>query len=87
MYTFNVTDGMIHGGLTVTDEMRFGGLIDGNVTVRPGGNFILGGIVTGDLTVEPGGELTVHGMVKGNIRNLGGKVNVTGIVDGHILTN
>jgi len=49
--------------------------------VHSGGFLRLSGISNGDIVVNQGGRLEVTGVVNGTVHNLGGKVEIEGIVE------
>lgn len=71
----------IEGPILIDCEVTCHGMIVRQATVAAGGILHLHGMVTGDLIVEPGAEAHVYGMVNGTVRNLGGLVEIHGMVD------
>ncbi len=55
--------------------------IGGGATVFADGSLYLSGISNGDITVYRKGRLFLSGIVNGTVRNLGGVVEVDGILD------
>jgi hypothetical protein len=68
------------GHLTVRSHRTETAIIDG-ATVLKGGALELLGVSTGDITVHQGGKLHIAGVVSGTVTNLGGTVEVEGVVD------
>lgn len=75
----NNIEGRLNGPLAFCQDSTFHGLINGNVSVREGVEFILYGMVNGDLHIEQGGKVTVHGFINGEICNNGGTINFHGV--------
>ena len=68
------------GHLTVRSYTSESAII-GGATVLKGGALELSGISNGDILVYRGGRLRLTGIVNGTVRNLGGNVEVEGILD------
>lgn len=68
------------GHLTVRSYSSESAIIDGG-TVLKGGVLELSGISNGDIVVHRGARLRLTGVVNGTVRNLGGTVEVEGILD------
>ncbi|MEO8158266.1 MAG: hypothetical protein ABI648_10760 [Betaproteobacteria bacterium] len=67
------------GHLTVRTRTSEAAIIDG-ATILKGGTLELSGISNGDITVQRGGQLRVTGVVNGTVKNLGGSVEVEGML-------
>ena len=70
----------IKGKLTVRSYTSEGGIIEG-ATILKGGELDLRGISNGDITVYEGARLRLTGIVNGTVSNLGGNVEVEGMLE------
>jgi hypothetical protein len=70
--------------LTVQSYRSQTGIIRG-ATILKGGVLDLSGVSNGDISVYQGGRLRLSGVVNGTVRNLGGSVEVEGILS-HLYT-
>jgi len=70
--------------LTVRSYLSQTGTI-GGATILKGGVLDLRGVSNGDISVYQGGYLRLSGIVNGTVRNLGGSVDLEGILD-HLYT-
>jgi len=70
----------IKGHITVRSSTSQSGIIEG-ATVLKNGDLHLSGISNGDITVHRGGRFVLTGVVNGTVRNLGGKVEIEGMLD------
>jgi hypothetical protein len=70
--------------LTVRSYTTESGFIAG-ANILKGGELALSGISNGDITVQEGGRLVLTGMVEGTVKNLGGSVEIEGMLD-HLYT-
>ncbi len=52
----------------------------GDVTVLSRGELTLHGMYCRQLVIQPGGQAIVHGMVVGRVTNLGGRLEIYGVV-------
>ncbi|MFA7296254.1 MAG: hypothetical protein WC211_03585 [Dehalococcoidia bacterium] len=77
-------DGVVREDFEVEDEVRFGGIVIGSITVRAGGSATLAGVVNGPLTVHEGGSAEVGGVLNGSATNAGGTLRIRGIVNGPV---
>jgi hypothetical protein len=68
------------GHLTVRTRTSEAAIIDG-ATILKDGALELSGISNGDITVHRGGHLRVTGIVGGTVTNLGGTVEVEGMLN------
>jgi len=66
--------------LTVRSYISQTGII-GGATILKGGVLDLSGVSNGDIFVHEGGRLQLSGIVNGTVRNLGGSVEVEGILN------
>jgi hypothetical protein len=66
--------------LTVRSYISQTGII-GGATILKGGVLDLRGVSNGDISVYEGGRLRLSGIVNGTVRNLGGSVEVEGILN------
>ena len=66
--------------LTVRSQISQTGIIAGAMILN-GGVLDLSGVSNGDISVYEGGRLLLRGIVNGTVRNLGGSVEVEGILD------
>jgi hypothetical protein len=66
--------------LTVRSYISQTGIIAG-ATILKGGVLDLNGVSNGDISVYEGGRLRLNGIVNGTVRNLGGSVEVEGILN------
>jgi cytoskeletal protein CcmA (bactofilin family) len=79
-----IENGKIEGDVAVKGDFQLNGMITGGVSVKRGGRFYLNGMVVGGLTVEEGGHAEVRGMVNGDATNVGGTLEVYGMVRGAV---
>lgn len=70
----------IKGHLTVRSYVSESGIIAG-ADVLKSGELLLSGVSNGDITVYEGGRLVLTGIVNGTVKNLGGRVDIEGILD------
>lgn len=70
----------IKGQITVRSSTSQSGIIEGAAVLK-GGDLHLSGISNGDITVHHGGRFVLTGVVNGTVRNLGGKVEIEGMLD------
>lgn len=70
------------GDLTLTENGRFDGMVQGNLTVAARVRALVAGMVQGNLVVEPGAQVELNGMIGGDLINRGGKVSGTGMIAG-----
>jgi len=79
---------MIEGDVVIpsNEKVRIDGLITGDVDVEKDAILELNGMVGGTIRVSTGGKAIINGMVMKSIEELGGKVEIFGIVDGGILS-
>ncbi|MGH8708954.1 MAG: hypothetical protein ACREVD_12960, partial [Burkholderiales bacterium] len=70
----------IKGHLTVRSYTSESGIIKGATVVRRG-ELELSGISKGDITVHKGARFVLTGMVNGTVNNLGGNVEIEGVLD------
>ena len=70
----------IKGHLTVRAYTAESGIIAG-ANVLKGGELALSGMSNGDITVHEGGRLVVTGIVDGTVKNLGGSVEIEGMLE------
>jgi hypothetical protein len=75
----SVNEGTI-GHLTVRARTSEAAIIDGAIILK-GGALDLSGISNGDITVHRGGHLRLTGVVNGTVNNLGGSVEVEGVLN------
>jgi hypothetical protein len=68
------------GHLTVRANTSEAAIIDGAIILK-GGALELSGISNGDITVHHGGHLRLTGVVNGTVKNLGGNVEVEGMLN------
>jgi cytoskeletal protein CcmA (bactofilin family) len=61
------------------------GTVIGEVTIRSGGTLQLNGTVDGNINVSPKAVVELNGTAHGNIHNLGGVLNVRGVLNGKVL--
>lgn len=74
--------GKIEGDLRIDGDFVLRGMVTGTVTVTDGGYCELHGVIGKDLIVEPGGIVTLHGMVIRDVFNLGGDLEIFGMIHG-----
>lgn len=74
--------GMLAGSLEMTSDGTVRGMVGGDVIVASGVHATIKGMVAGDVIVERGASVRVTGMVSGRVVNLGGVVEVRGMVAG-----
>lgn len=67
------------------DTVELTGMVIGDVNVRSGGLLELRGMVDGSVTVHVGGGVQLRGTVMRNVRNVGGALNIFGVVKGTVL--
>ena len=79
-----IEKGKIEGDVAVEGDFQLDGMINGSAYVKQGGRFYLKGMVVGGLTVEEGGHAEVRGMVNGDATNVGGTLEVYGMVLGAV---
>ncbi len=72
--------------ITIDDVFTLIGMTDERIVVADGGVLILLGGCSQDVVVEPGGAAYVYGLVIGNVLNLGGYVEIYGVVGGYAYT-
>ena len=72
----------VDGNLRVDTDLEIFGMIDGDLTVAPGGTVHLLGMCTGDVIIEIQGHLRLDGTVIGNVTNRGGEIVVLGTIRG-----
>lgn len=66
--------------ITVRSSSTQSGIIKGAVILKDG-HLYLSGISNGDITVRRGGHLMLTGVVNGSVNNLGGLVEIEGMLD------
>lgn len=77
MRTFS---GQHEGDLRLSEDLELLGMVTGTLTVPQGRYLDLKGTVKADLVIENGGRAVVRGKVDGTVRNLGGDVEILGMV-------
>ena len=70
----------IKGRITVRSYISESGIIEGATILRDG-ELHLNGISNGDITVREGGRFILSGVVNGTVKNLGGNVEIEGLLD------
>ena len=70
----------------IDDVFALTGMAEERIIVIDGGELILLGGCSQDIIVEPGGAAYVYGLVVGNVLNLGGYVEIYGVVGGYAYT-
>lgn len=76
--------GKIATDLTLDEDVRLHGMVNGAVTVPEGFTLIVHGMINGNLTIERGAYVEVRGMVNGIVRN-SGQLDVWGMVNGTLI--
>jgi cytoskeletal protein CcmA (bactofilin family) len=79
-----IEHGKIEGDIWIDHELILHGMIAGHTTVLQGGKFHLHGTCTGNLTIMEGGTAYIHGTVSGDVYNHRGKLEVWGVIAGHL---
>ncbi|WP_294235815.1 hypothetical protein [uncultured Sphingomonas sp.] len=74
--------GMTAGSVEMISDGTLRGMIGGDVIVAPGVHATIKAMVGGDVVVERGASVRITGMVSGRVVNLGGAVEVRGMVAG-----
>ena len=77
--------GQLEGDMKLADHLALYGMCTGDIVVEDGGALHLYGLCAGNVDVKPGGWAVIYGMCTGNVSNSGGKVEVSGMVVGHLL--
>jgi cytoskeletal protein CcmA (bactofilin family) len=77
-----IEEGRVDGDITVDEDFVLNGAVSGNIVVISGGSLELNGTCEGDLTLEPDTTVRINGLVGGDIHNLGGKLEITGVLHG-----
>ncbi|MDX2035055.1 MAG: hypothetical protein SFX72_00265 [Isosphaeraceae bacterium] len=70
----------VKGRLTVRSYTAASGIIAG-AKILKGGELALSGMSNGDIIVHEGGRLVLTGTVNGTVKNLGGSVEIEGMLD------
>lgn len=78
---------MINKDVVVLDRRLVSSMINGNVTIKQGGNFTLDGLVNKNITLEYNSTAKLYGIVKGDVINNGGELQIFGKVHGSVITN
>ena len=77
----------VHGGdLAVHEDTEIQGVVGGSVVVNTGCTPIIKGVVNGNLTLEKDSVARVPGVIGGDIVEKGGKLDLTGILGGRLIT-
>lgn len=63
----NSISGIINDSLVIDRDTDLGGMVAGDVTVKPGCLLRMGGIVSGDVILQPGSRLHMTGILNGRI--------------------
>lgn len=74
--------GRLDGPCRIEEDLAVYGMVTGNAQVVGGSRLILHGTVAGDLIIERGASASIHGTVTGWVRNMGGKAEIFGVVNG-----
>jgi len=72
----------IDGDMSISDAVTVHGMLAGDITVLSRGELTLYGMCCQQLVIQPGGQAIVHGMVLGRVTNLGGRLEIYGMVGG-----
>lgn len=73
------------GDVRVEGRRTVHGMITGSVFVDIGGTLVLHGMVCKNVVISNGAEAIIHGMVVGDVENLGGVVEVFGMINGSVI--
>ena len=60
------------------------GTVSGSARVTSGTLLKMRGTITGDLTLEPSSVVELRGTVNGNVTNMGGRLEIYGVVRGQV---
>jgi len=82
MTTFS---GKIEKDTVIEDDLILTGVIIGDVVVKEGINFNLNGVVSGNLLVSNNSTVYINGVLNGNVKNIGGNLEIYGIVKGRLI--
>lgn len=75
------------GNTVITEDTRFHGTYEGQVTVKENKTLVLHGMIVGSLYLEDRSDVKVHGTVSKDIINQGGNLEIFGTVNGRIFNN
>lgn len=74
--------GRLDGPCRIEEDLAVYGMVTGSAEVVGGSRLILHGTVAGDLIIDTGASASIHGTVTGWVRNMGGKAEIFGVVNG-----
>jgi hypothetical protein len=74
------TDDKIDEDMSISDAFTVHGMLSGDVTVLSRGELTLHGMCCRQLVIQPGGKAIIHGLVVGRVTNLGGRLEIYGVV-------
>jgi cytoskeletal protein CcmA (bactofilin family) len=77
--------GQIEGEVHLTDDLALYGMCVGDIVVESGGCLHLYGMCAGNVDVKPGAVVVVYGMCTGTVTNSGGKLEISGMIVGHLV--
>jgi cytoskeletal protein CcmA (bactofilin family) len=74
----------LEGDVVFSRDTMLDGTVSGSARVTPGTLLDLRGMIAGDLTLEPNSVVELRGTVNGNVTNIGGRLEVYGVVNGSV---
>jgi len=76
----------IERNITFTEDTQLHGMIVGDVTTSEKAILYLHGMVVGNLKIKDDSTVFLHGMVTGDAINMGGRLEIFGMVKGQVST-
>ena len=77
----NVIKGVLEEDLTITQNTRILGIVEGNVVITNNSTLTLDGIIIGKVTIETGSTFYLNGIVWGDVDDTVGTLIQTGIIE------
>lgn len=77
----------LEGDVVFSRDTTLHGTVSGSARVTPGTLLDLRGVIAGDLTLEPNSVVELRGTVEGNVKNIGGRLEIYGVVNGSVFAH
>jgi cytoskeletal protein CcmA (bactofilin family) len=72
------------GDVVFSRDTTLDGTVSGSARVTSGTLLKMMGTITGDLILEPSSVVELRGTVNGNVTNMGGRLEIYGVVKGQV---
>ncbi|WP_242242763.1 AAA domain-containing protein [Bacillus cereus group sp. BfR-BA-01309] len=81
--------GVIKGDIVIRKggELNLSGIVQGDITLETASKLQISGVVNGDVLMSTASVCNCTGIVNGDIENNGGKLTVSGFVNGYLYRN